>query len=41
VDVEKNAFVLFALFNALLERRATTPREVSMVSNGIKVSGSW
>jgi hypothetical protein len=31
VDVEKNALVLFALFNALFERRATAPREVSMM----------
>lgn len=30
-DEEKNALVLFALFKALLERRATAPREVSMV----------
>jgi hypothetical protein len=40
VDVEKNAFVLFALFNALLERRAT-PREVNMVKWNTVLSGSW
>jgi hypothetical protein len=28
---EKNAFVCFALLKALFERRATAPREVSMV----------
>lgn len=28
---EKNAFVCFALLKALLERRATAPRVVSMV----------
>ena len=32
--VEKNAFVFFALLNALLERRETAPREVSMVDDG-------
>jgi hypothetical protein len=41
VDVEKNAFVLFALFNALLERRATAPREVNMVKWNTGTSGSW
>jgi hypothetical protein len=39
--VEKNALVLFALFTALRERRATVPREVSIVDEGYDEKGNF
>ena len=36
---EKNALVFFALLKALLERRATVPRLVSIVEDGRRMDG--